>query len=123
MYNAGQSCCAVERVYIHQNIYQEFCEEFVKEVKTYKLGDPMDKDTYLGPIAREGQLRILEAQVADAVRKGAKLALGGKRIQQKGYWFEPTVLTDCSHSMNLVRTCPLVPSSPTILTTTISEDA
>ncbi len=102
-YNTGQSCCSVERIYVHQSIYEEFVEAFVKIVKGFVVGDPADKDTYIGPLARKEQIAILEAQVADALAKGAKLECGGKAMDRTGYYFEPTVLSNVDHSMDVMR--------------------
>jgi acyl-CoA reductase-like NAD-dependent aldehyde dehydrogenase len=102
-YNTGQSCCSVERVYVHENIYPEFLDAFVAEVKRFRRGDPADEATYIGPLTRGPQLKVLEGQVKDAVRKGARVVLGGRRIRKPGHWFEPTVLTDVDHSMALMR--------------------
>jgi acyl-CoA reductase-like NAD-dependent aldehyde dehydrogenase len=71
MYNTGQSCCSVERIYVHEKIYDAFVAAFVNTVKTFKAGDPMSEDTYIGAITRAPQLDVLEAQVADAKAKGA----------------------------------------------------
>jgi acyl-CoA reductase-like NAD-dependent aldehyde dehydrogenase len=101
-YNTGQSCCSVERIYVHDSIHDRFVDAFVAEVKGYRLGDPMDDATYIGPITRRPQLDVLKKQVADAKRKGAKLLLGGNIVKRKGNWFEPTVLTDVDHSMALM---------------------
>ena len=103
MYNAGQSCCSVERIYVHQRIHDRFVDAFLVTVKGYKCGDPMDDATYLGPLARASQLPVLERQVADAVAKGAKLLHGGKRIARPGNWFEATVLSGVDHTMELMR--------------------
>ena len=103
MYNAGQSCCSVERIYVHERSYDRFVEIFTSTVKGFKGGDPMDESTYLGPLARAPQLAVLERQVADAVAKGAKLLVGGKRIARPGNWFEATVLSNVNHSMELMR--------------------
>jgi acyl-CoA reductase-like NAD-dependent aldehyde dehydrogenase len=103
MYNAGQSCCAVERLYVHERIHDAFVAHFVKTVQGWKTGDPMAEDTYFGPLARAPQLDVLERQVADALAKGAKLLAGGKRLARPGNWFEPTVLAGASHAMTLMR--------------------
>ena len=103
MYNAGQSCCAVERIYVHEKIHDRFVDAFVATVRGYKVGDPMDDKTYLGPLARAPQVEVLEAQIRDALDKGAKLALGGKRIERPGNWFQASVLTGVSHDMQLMR--------------------
>jgi len=102
-YNTGQSCCSVERIYVHAKIYDRFIENFMQSVKGFVLGDPMDDKTYIGPLSREGQLTVLDDQVADAVAKGAKLLIGGNRAKRPGYYFEPTVLTNVNHTMEVMR--------------------
>jgi acyl-CoA reductase-like NAD-dependent aldehyde dehydrogenase len=102
-YNNGQSCCAVERIYVHENIYKPYLEEFVKEVKSYKIGNPTEEGVYIAPLTREAQLAFLEYQVNDAISKGATLLTGGKRLNRKGYFFEPTVLTDVTHEMSVMK--------------------
>jgi acyl-CoA reductase-like NAD-dependent aldehyde dehydrogenase len=102
-YNTGQSCCSVERIYIHEQIYDAFVAAFVAEVKSFKIGDPTDEATYVGAITRRPQLAVLQAQVADAKRKGAKLLLGGHVLKGKGNWYAPTVLADVDHSMRVMR--------------------
>lgn len=102
-YNTGQSCCAVERVYIHEAIYDAFVQAFVDEVKTFKVGDPLDEATYIGAITRRPQLDVLKTQVEDAVLRGGRLLLGGRAIEREGNWFEPTVIADADGSMLLMR--------------------
>ena len=102
-YNTGQSCCSVERIYVNERIFKPFVDAFVAEVKGYKRGDPADDKTYIGPLTRAPQLKVLEAQVKDATRKGAKVLTGGSRVKSKGNWFEPTVLVNVSHSMDVMR--------------------
>jgi acyl-CoA reductase-like NAD-dependent aldehyde dehydrogenase len=102
-YNAGQSCCAVERVYVHRGIADAFTDAFVAAVRDYVVGDPKDERTYIGPLARGAQLAVLEDQVADAVRLGARLELGGARPEGRGFYFTPTVLTRVDHRMKLMR--------------------
>ncbi len=102
-YNNGQSCCAVERIYVHAAIFDAFVDAFVAEVKGYRIGDPMDEATYIGAVTRRPQLGVLKAQVADARRRGATLLCGGHVIKGKGNWFEPTVLVGVDHSMAVMR--------------------
>ncbi len=102
-YNNGQSCCAVERIYVQEGIYEEFVQYFIEEVEGYRIGDPTDKNTFIGPLTREPQLAVLENQVRDAIKKGAFLALGGRRVHRDGYYFYPTVLTDVNHDMLVMR--------------------
>ena len=96
MYNAGQSCCAVERAYVHTRHYAAFVEGAQALAQAYKLGDPMLATTSLGPIAQPQHVAELEAMVSDAVRAGAKLIHGGKATQAdgRGRFFMPTVLAD-----------------------------
>ncbi|HEX7441930.1 MAG TPA: aldehyde dehydrogenase family protein [Caldimonas sp.] len=103
MYNTGQSCCSVERIYVHERIHDAFVEAFVEAVRGFKVGDPTREDTYMGAITRAPQLQVLEAQVADALARGATLRTGGRRIPGPGNWFEPTVFTHVDHTMALMR--------------------
>ena len=102
-YNTGQSCCSVERVYVHESVYPQFVDAFVAEVKAFRVGDPMDESTYIGAITRRPQLDVLRRQVADARRKGASVLVGGSAIKRKGNWFAPTVLADVDNSMLVMR--------------------
>lgn len=101
-YNNGQSCCAVERIYVQENIYDDYIDAFITESKTMKLGEPGDEGTFIGPLTRPQQMAVLQDQVADAVSKGAKLLLGGKKADRNGYYFEPTVLVDVNHDMKVM---------------------
>ena len=101
-YNNGQSCCAVERIYVHEKVYDRYVEEFVKEVKSYKIGQPTADGVYIGALSRKSQLCFLEKQVQDALKKGATLLSGGKSIVGNGYFFEPTVLTNVTHKMDVM---------------------
>ena len=102
-YNTGQSCCAVERIYVHRHVAHQFIEAFVETVHGFIVGDPTDPKTYIGPLARKPQLAVLEKQVGDAKRKGARLLTGGARLQRPGYYFAPTVLVDVDHTMAVMR--------------------
>ncbi len=102
-YNTGQSCCSVERIYVNAKIFDRFVAAFVGEVKGFRRGDPADDRTYIGPLTRAPQLKVLEAQVKDARKKGARILAGGNRVKGKGNWFEPTVLLDVDHSMDVMR--------------------
>ena len=101
-YNNGQSCCAVERIYVHEAIYDDFVAAFVKETQTYQVGQPTEDGVFIGPLTRKDQVKVLEGQVSDAVEKGATLLLGGKAIDNGGYYFEPTVLANVSHQMKVM---------------------
>jgi acyl-CoA reductase-like NAD-dependent aldehyde dehydrogenase/gamma-glutamyl-gamma-aminobutyrate hydrolase PuuD len=101
-YNNGQSCCAVERIYVHENVYDAYIKAFVSEVNSWKTGSPLDQDTYIGALTRKEQLILLEEHIQDALAKGAKLLTGGKRIESDGFFFEPTVLTNVTHGMRVM---------------------
>ena len=102
-YNNGQSCCAVERIYVHEKVYDKYLDEFVKEVQSWKKGLPIETGVYIGALARKNQLDFLEYQVRDAVEKGAIIKIGGKRINGKGYFFEPTILINVNHEMSVMK--------------------
>ena len=103
MYNTGQSCCSVERIYVHERIHDAFVEAFVSTVKAFKVGDPMRDDTYIGAITRAPQLDVLDAQVLDALAQGATLLTGGRRLPGPGNWYAPTVFSNVHHGMELMR--------------------
>jgi acyl-CoA reductase-like NAD-dependent aldehyde dehydrogenase len=103
-YNNGQSCCAVERIYVHRAVAEAFVDRFVHEVAGFAMGDPADERTYLGPLTRPAQAAVLTAQVADAVEHGAVVRCGGSVVDRgAGTWFAPTVLTGVSDDMAVMR--------------------
>ncbi len=103
-YNAGQSCCAVERIYVHESIYENFLEHFINTVSQFKVGLPTASDTYMGPLTRGEQIPFLLEQIDDAKSKGASVVLGGKPLNDLSpNYFEPTVLTNVNHSMLLMQ--------------------
>jgi succinate-semialdehyde dehydrogenase/glutarate-semialdehyde dehydrogenase len=97
--NTGQSCIAAKRFIVAAPIFREFQNRFVEEVRALKIGDPMDRSTQVGPLARPEFVKDLERQVEGSVREGAVVLQGGKRCAGKGYFFEPTVLTDVRPDM------------------------
>jgi acyl-CoA reductase-like NAD-dependent aldehyde dehydrogenase len=102
-YNTGQSCCSVERIYVHRKIAPAFIEAFVGTVKSFSIGDPENEGTYIGPLARKEQLAVLDGQVADAKSRGARVVVGGGRLDRRGWYFDPTVLVDVNHQMQVMR--------------------
>lgn len=102
-YNNGQSCCSVERIYVHEAIAPQFIEAFVAAVKGFVIGAPHRDSTYIGPLTRPAQLAVLEAQVADAKRKGATALTGGRRLARPRNAFAPTVLVEVDHRMEVMR--------------------
>jgi succinate-semialdehyde dehydrogenase/glutarate-semialdehyde dehydrogenase len=94
MYNAGQTCCAAKRFIVVEQLADKFLEKFRAALAALKPGDPMDEATTLGPLSTESALVDLLQQVDGAVAKGAKVLLGGKRIDRPGSYMQPTILTD-----------------------------
>ena len=94
MYNTGQTCCAAKRFIVVDALADKFLEKFRAALGALKAGDPMDEKTTLGPLSSEAALIQLVKQVDDAVAKGAKLVMGGKRIDRPGSFMAPTILTD-----------------------------
>lgn len=102
-YNNGQSCCAVERIYAHKGIYEPFLEAFLNEVFSYRIGDPLDNDTFIGPLTRARQIPVLDDQVKDALDKGAIRKTSREALPNNGYYFTPTVLTNVDHRMKVMK--------------------
>lgn len=97
--NTGQICIAAKRIILEKPIAEEFTARFVEGVKAMKLGDPMQEDTYLGPIARADLRDELHAQVQSSVQAGARLLLGGERPEGNGFYYPATVLADVRPGM------------------------
>ena len=102
-YNAGQSCCAVERIYVHEAIYDQFCQDYAQAATQWQPGDPSDKKTNLGPLTRAAQIPVLEAQLKDAVEKGGNLLVAGGKVEGKGSFFSPAVVNHANHEMALMK--------------------
>ncbi len=103
MYNTGQSCCSVERIYVHEKIHDAFVQAFMETVRGFAIGDPTQDNTYIGAITRAPQLAVFDAQVQDARAKGATVLCGGERLPGPGNWYPPTVVTGVDHTMDLMR--------------------
>jgi len=101
MLNNGQSCIAAKRFIIDQSIFAEFVELLNKEIDKLKLGDPMDVNTQIGPLAREDLRVEVQMQVETAIAEGATLLRGGKAIEGDGFYFEPTIICDVKPNMKL----------------------
>jgi len=103
-YNAGQSCCAIERIYVHRDHYDTVVDQVVTQVSALVLGDPMDPATDVGPIAQANHPEFLARQVADANAKGGRVLLGGAAcaVDGQGRFFQPTVIADATHDMDVM---------------------
>ena len=107
--NAGQVCVAPTRFLVQKPVFDEFVGKFVTAAKAIKVGDGLDDKTRMGPLAHARRLDAIEGFVADAVAKGAKVETGGRRIGNKGYFYEPTVLTNVSREARIMNEEPFGP--------------
>ncbi|WP_299552396.1 aldehyde dehydrogenase [Seonamhaeicola sp.] len=123
--NCGQVCTCNERMYIHEDIYEVFMEKFLAKVAEIKVGDPMLEDTDMGPKVNASELKHMEHLVEVSVKEGATIAAGGKKPEgkafEKGYWFEPTVLTDVTQDMTIVHEESFGPILPVLKFKTFEE--
>src|SRR5437667_11720967 len=94
MINTGQSCIAAKRFFIADKIYDNFLDKFVEQMRSLKVGDPMDETTEIGPLATESILKGVDEQVRNTIAAGATLLTGSNRIAGPGFFYEPTVLVD-----------------------------
>ena len=107
--NAGQVCVAPTRFLVQDEVYEPFLQKFVAKCEAIKLGDGLTDGTTMGPLANPRRVAAMEAFVADAVGKGAKLRTGGSRAGNKGYFFQPTVLTDIPADARVLHEEPFGP--------------
>ena len=119
-YNNGQSCCGVERIYIHSSQYFQFRTYFLDAIAAFKMGDPTLADTYLGPLTQGQHRRFLDEQIADAIAKGATVLTGGQRVEGPGNYYAPTVLEGVTHDMSVMRDETF---GPVIGLMSVSDDA
>jgi acyl-CoA reductase-like NAD-dependent aldehyde dehydrogenase len=102
--NAGQTCLSVERCYVQRKLYEAFLKACVAKTKKLCVGHGLDRETDIGPMIHERQLRIVESHVEDAVARGARVLAGGSRLPELGRnFYRPTVLADVTHEMRLMR--------------------
>ncbi len=110
--NTGQSCIAAKRFIVVEKIAEQFTSRFVEFNKALNVGDPLDESTDIGPLANEQQVKQIGSQVQDAVEKGANVLTGGKRIEGKGFFFQPTVLTNVKRTMKVAKEEVFGPVAP-----------
>ncbi|HYE25028.1 MAG TPA: aldehyde dehydrogenase family protein [Clostridia bacterium] len=102
-FNHGQCCCAGSRLYVEQSIYDKVVEGVASEAKKIKVGPGLNSDTQLGPLVSEEQLKRVTGYIDAGFKEGAKALTGGKKLGDKGYFVEPTVLVDTKHTMTCVQ--------------------
>ncbi len=110
--NAGQVCISPTRFLVQESVYRPFLEKFVAASKAIKIRDGRDKATRMGPLAHARRVEAMDAFVADAEQKGAKIETGGKRIGNKGFFFEPTVMTGVPMNARIMNEEPFGPLAP-----------
>ncbi|MBA3530502.1 MAG: aldehyde dehydrogenase family protein, partial [Ardenticatenales bacterium] len=121
MMNTGQTCAAVERVYVHTDVYDQFVEDAVSLVKQLKVGEGIQPGVEVGPLTNERQLQIVEGQVEDARNQGARVLVGGHRIPGAGYFYAPTVLVDVTPEMRVMREETFGPLLPIVRVHSMDE--
>ena len=110
--NAGQVCISPTRFLVHDSVYDQFVDGFVKQAEKLNVGNGMDEGVKMGPLAHDRRLTAIEGFVSDAVENGAKILTGGKRKGNKGYFFEPTVMTGVSNDARIMNEEPFGPLAP-----------
>lgn len=114
--NAGQTCLSVERCYVHRSLYEAFLEKCREKIARLRVGNGIESDVEIGPMIHERQLKIVEAQVNDAVQRGARLLAGGKRLSELGpNFYAPTLLADVTNDMRVMQEetfGPVLPVAP-----------
>ena len=110
--NAGQVCISPTRFLVHDSVYNKFVDGFVKKAEELNVGNGLEDGVKMGPLAHDRRLTAIEGFVSDAVEKGAKILTGGKRKGNKGYFFEPTVMTNVSQDARIMNEEPFGPLAP-----------
>lgn len=116
--NCGQSCIASKRFFVTKNVAKEFIEKFVEKTEKLRVGDPMSEDTDIGPLVNKEGMDRIEGLVNDAIKNGAEVLVGGKRLKDKGYFYSPTILSKITTKMRVSSEETFGPVAPI----TIVED-
>lgn len=112
--NAGQVCVSPTRFYVHQKVYDAFLETFVETLRNIKVGDGLESDTEMGPLAHERRVPTMSRFVEDSISRGGKLLLGGEPLDRKGNFFPPTVITDIPEDSMIMTEEPFGPLAPVV---------
>jgi len=112
--NAGQVCVSPNRFYVHEKVYDRFVARFVDKTKKIKVGSGLLPETNMGPLAHERRLPAMAEFVEDARGRGAEIVLGGSRIGNRGYFFEPTVITHAPDDSKVMTLEPFGPIAPCV---------
>jgi acyl-CoA reductase-like NAD-dependent aldehyde dehydrogenase len=103
MFNAGQCCCGIERIYVHESLYDDFVAKAVEIVKGYTLGNPLDEATTMGPMANIRFAAEVRAQIDEAVAAGAVAHIAPMEADDGGAYLTPQILTNVTHEMRVMR--------------------
>jgi len=103
MFNSGQCCCGIERIYVHENLYDQFVTKATELVSSYKLGDPLNPTTTLGPMANIRFANEVRSQINDAINQGATRTVSTFEEDDGGAYLSPTILVDVTHDMRIMR--------------------
>ncbi|HEY4657317.1 MAG TPA: NAD-dependent succinate-semialdehyde dehydrogenase [Candidatus Bathyarchaeia archaeon] len=120
--NCGQSCIASKRFFVAKKVVDEFLDQFVRKTKSLVVGDPLHSETDVGPMVRDQAVRVLDGQVKESVKAGAKIELGGERLKRHGFFYAPTILTDVSPDMRVMQEETFGPAAP-VMTVKDDEEA
>ena len=113
--NNGQSCIAAKRFIVVKEIADKFTKLFVENTQAEVVGDPLESKTTVGPLVRDSQRQALARQVDDAKHKGGRVLIGGRPINREGFFYEPTIISNVNHHMELVREEVFGPAAPIIV--------
>ena len=119
--NSGQVCISPTRFYVHEQVYDRFLTRFTEYAKGLKLGDGLEKGVTMGPLANARRIDAMESFVRDAKDRGGKIATGGERHGNQGYFFEPTVITDVPDNSKVMTQEPFGPLAPVVRFKTLDE--
>ena len=119
--NAGQVCICPSRFYVHRTVYERFVDRFVQIAEGLRVGDGLDESTQMGPLANARRLSAMQELVRDAVASGATIRAGGQRIGTRGYFFQPTVLTEVADDCRMMTEEPFGPIAPIVPFTDLQE--
>lgn len=119
--NCGQSCVASKRFFLGKNIAKNFIELFIKRASQLKIGDPTSMETDIGPLSSKEGLETISGIVEDAKEKGAEILLGGSKIEGKGFFYEPTILTNIKPNMRIAKEETFGPVAPITIVENESE--
>ena len=119
--NAGQVCISPTRFYVQENVYKKFLTRFTEYAKAVKVGDGLEKGITMGPMANSRRLDAMDGFVADAKSRGGKVATGGARRGNQGYFYEPTVITDVPDDSKIMTQEPFGPLAPIVTFKTFDE--